>query len=137
MYSDGIPILTASSALAVANIWATLDSDSLRNVARTLGRAVTKLCSLSFPSIGGCYYASIPAPYSVGPRLMNLDEGPWNTSLNFIPALIEQEISFLRDHQYAAAASYNRDAGQWKFSRTSTTIASSWRRLGNSRALSY
>ena len=70
---------------------------------------------------------------------MNLDEGPWNTSLNFIPALIEQEISFLRDHQYAAAASYNRDAGQWKFSRTSPKYREhcSWRRLGNSRALSY
>jgi hypothetical protein len=117
----------------LANVWATLDSDSRRNVARTLGRAVTKLCSLSFPSIGGCYYdtsTSVTAPYSVGPlnmsraalngrRLMNLDEGPWNTSLNFILALIKQEISFLRDHQYAAAASYNRDAGQWKVSRTS------------------
>ena len=70
---------------------------------------------------------------------MNLDEGPWNTSLNFIPALIEQEISFLRDHQYAAAASYNRDAGQWKISRTSPKYREhcSWRRLGNSRALSY
>ena len=86
------------------------------------------------PSVtGGCYdtSTSVPASYSVEPlnmsraalndrRLMNLDEGPWNTSLNFILALIEQEISFLRDHQYAAAAeSYNRDAGQWKVSRTS------------------
>jgi hypothetical protein len=36
----------------------------------------------------------------------------WSTSLDFILALVEQEISFLQTNQYAAAAAYNRDCGE-------------------------
>lgn len=127
---------------ALAGVWATLTFQSRCNAIRTLARAVSKLCTLSFPLIGSCYYqTSGRPPCSIGPLntiragfngrgLMDLNCGPWSTSLGFILALVEQEISFLQTNQYAAAAAYNRDCGEKRASRTSSMYRKQLESLG-------
>jgi hypothetical protein len=61
---------------------------------------------------------------------MDMNRGPWSTSLDFVLALIEQEISFLHSNQYAAAAAYNRDHRGKLVSRTSSIYRKQLESLG-------
>jgi hypothetical protein len=68
---------------------------------------------------------------------MNLNDGLWAMSSDFILELIEQEIAFLRVHQYSAAASYNHDLGKATASVPAPDIASSSGHSLSSHASSY